>query len=305
MTNVQTILERFDALNIWRRRDQRAPHKPLLVLYALGRWQAGQAVLPFPQVEVALATLLERFGPSRKTHDVRDPFWRLQRDGVWIVNLPLGSKGQGRVEPPTLGTLRSAGVYGEFSSDVQAALATHAEIAGQIAARLLGCHFPPTLHPAILAAVEFDAAEIVIDRSLGLVARRDRQVQTEFRLRMLRAYDERCAFCGLDLRLGGQPVALEAAHIFWHKHGGPSVESNGLALCALHHGLFDFGAFTINDGLVIVSPQADGTTGFAATLADHHGRPIRSPQQPEWRPEPKHLEWHGREVFKSEAKHLA
>jgi hypothetical protein len=32
------IVRQFDRLNIWSRGGQRAPHKPLLVLYALGRW---------------------------------------------------------------------------------------------------------------------------------------------------------------------------------------------------------------------------------------------------------------------------
>ena len=30
------ILTRFDDLGTWKQGDQRAPHKPLLVLYALG-----------------------------------------------------------------------------------------------------------------------------------------------------------------------------------------------------------------------------------------------------------------------------
>ena len=34
----------------------------------------------------------------------------------------------------------------------------------------------------------------------------------------------------------------------------------------------------------------------------YHGKPIRDPQHPDWRPEPAHLEWHGREVFKGEAR---
>ena len=32
---------RFDGLTVWKQGDQRAPHKPLLVLYALGLWQGG------------------------------------------------------------------------------------------------------------------------------------------------------------------------------------------------------------------------------------------------------------------------
>jgi enterochelin esterase family protein len=80
---------------------------------------------------------------------------------------------------------------------------------------------------------------------------------------------------------------------------------NGLALCVLHHKTFDFGAFTVREGVRLVSDQADGTTGFQEALMDDHGKPIRDPQHPDWGPEPKHLDWHGREVFKGAARHRA
>jgi hypothetical protein len=35
----------------------------------------------------------------------------------------------------------------------------------------------------------------------------------------------------------------------------------------------------------------------------YYGKPVREAQHPDWRPEPGHLEWHGREVFKGEARH--
>jgi putative restriction endonuclease len=40
-------------------------------------------------------------------------------------------------------------------------------------------------------------------------------------------------------------AGLEAAHIKWFQAKGPDIEANGLALCALHHKVFDLGAFTI------------------------------------------------------------
>ena len=100
-------------------------------------------------------------------------------------------------------------------------------------------------------------------------------------------------------------IALDAAHIRWHQVGGPDEESNGLALCVLHHKTFDLGAFTVREGVLLVSDQATGTTGFQEFLMAHHGKLIRPPQRPDWRPEPRHLEWHGREVFRGEARHFA
>ena len=119
---------------------------------------------------------------------------------------------------------------------------------------------------------------------------------------MLRAYEYRCAVCGFDVRLGSVSIALDAAHIRWHQAGGPETESNGLALGVRHHKTFDLGAFTVSDGILLVSDQANGTTGFQETLMAYHGRPIRDPQHPDWKPESRHLEWHGREVFKGQAR---
>ena len=86
----------------------------------------------------------------------------------------------------------------------------------------------------------------------------------QFRRRVLVAYEYRCAVCGFDVRLGSVSIALNAAHIRWFQAGGPDEESNGLALCVLHHKTFDLGAFTVRpDGVLLVSDQAHGTEGSA------------------------------------------
>ena len=75
--------------------------------------------------------------------------------------------------------------------------------------------------------------------------------------------------------------------------------SGGLALCALHHKLFDRGAFTISDKTkVIVSETAHGTHGMDEWLLAFHGKDIRPPQRPSYYPEPKFVNWHVKEVFK-------
>ncbi len=85
MMDNEQFVRRFDDLSIWRQGDQRAPHKLLLVLYALGRWQSGQKEVTFRQVEPDLTLLLREFGPPRKSDHPEQPFWRLQRDGVWVI----------------------------------------------------------------------------------------------------------------------------------------------------------------------------------------------------------------------------
>src|SRR5215471_11796946 len=52
------VLQQFDDIGIWKQGDQRAPHKPLLVLYALGRWQQGKSEVTYSEAEPALTALL-------------------------------------------------------------------------------------------------------------------------------------------------------------------------------------------------------------------------------------------------------
>ena len=62
-TSDSQLLERFRAIKTWKRGDQRAPHKPLLILMALGRIQQGEdRLVPFQDMEEPLETLLRRYG---------------------------------------------------------------------------------------------------------------------------------------------------------------------------------------------------------------------------------------------------
>lgn len=96
------------------------------------------------------------------------------------------------------------------------------------------------------------------------------------------------------------PAGLEAAHIHWHTAGGPDVEPNGLSLCALHHKLFDLGAFTIEpaEHRVLFSQHAiSGERGLTGVLA-HHGKPLLLPTEKQHRPGPEFLTWNRQNVFK-------
>jgi putative restriction endonuclease len=179
---------------------------------------------------------------------------------------------------------------------VRAAFSADPGLVAQIAGRLLDQHFPDTIHADILASVGLSLRPDVSGEH-----KRDPQ----FRQKVLVAYEWRCAVCGFDVRLGSVSIALDAAHIRWHQSGGPAHENNGLALCVLHHKTFDLGAFTVDhEGMLLVSDQANGTAGFEEALLRYHGKPVRSPQRPEWRPAPCHVDWHGREVFKGTPRHV-
>jgi putative restriction endonuclease len=243
-----------------------------------------------------MTRLLKEFGPPRRSYHPEYPFWRLQNDGVWVVHTT------GALTPPQGNTdakksnLLSKNAVGGFTPEVQAGLRSDPALVSEIAVRLLENHFPESIHPDIVAAVG-----LVLGVDKAAAKKRDPQ----FRQRVLTAYEYRCAVCSFDVRLGSVSIALYAAHIRWFQAGGPDNESNGLALCVLHHKTFDLGAFTVNrDGVLLVSDQAHGTDGFEEALMRHHGTAVRPPQRQEWMPAPASLDWHAREVFKGAAREV-
>src|SRR4051812_42094938 len=88
MTN-EEILKAFDGIRVWQRGDRRAPHKPLLILLALGRLARGEKPsVEFSEIEEKLGRLLEEFGPSGSNMSRNYPFWHLKTDGLWHLTGP-------------------------------------------------------------------------------------------------------------------------------------------------------------------------------------------------------------------------
>lgn len=104
--------------------------------------------------------------------------------------------------------------------------------------------------------------------------------------------------CGFKGFLDRTLVGVEAAHIKWHQAGGPDSHPNGIALCALHHKLFDRGMITFSPaGTIVVSECAHGSAMFAHLVSDFHGRMVSIPHRDEYRPAEDYLAWHVSEVF--------
>ena len=69
------FLEKIERINVWQRGGERAPHKPLLLLLALGRILRMEARLAsYQQIETRLTDLLKNFGPPRKAWHPEFPF---------------------------------------------------------------------------------------------------------------------------------------------------------------------------------------------------------------------------------------
>lgn len=287
------VLARLSSLRRHSRGGKRSPHKPLLVLLALGRLTTtGTSTLFWAADAGKLADLIRDFGPPSTTQPAQAaayPFTRLRSDGIWTLDRDVPMD---RVQP-----LSTEEIAGRLDPRLERALRDPV-LAAAAARRLVESEFPPTVAPDVLTAVGMDP-----DTVLGIAdtsaPRRHRR--SSWPASVLQAWDRQCAFCGFDGQLGAATVGVEAAHIRWFAFDGPDTPDNGLALCSLHHKLFDHGVLGLNHDLrITVSAKFTSRTTTGRTVYQLHERPL-DPRPGATPPAAAHITWHTREVFKSPA----
>lgn len=292
-------LERVSRLRVWTRNGIRAPHKPLLLLYALGRLQRqGHNVpIPFAEAEAPMQALLDEYGPPNPTHPGY-PFHHLTSDGLWTVVTRAGVGSPGA----SAAILREAEAVGALDSRFAQALLGEPGLLTQVARLLLDANFPPSLHDEIAATAGLTLYPVIegAPRVIGQMRRRD----PAFRAEVLLAYEARCAVCGWDGHLAGAPAGVEAAHLRWFNVGGPDTVDNGLCLCSLHHLLLDRGALGITGARTLAVSLRFVAQGEMAKRMVYGlvGKPLERPQGGHPLPSVEHITWHTRQVFRGPAR---
>jgi putative restriction endonuclease len=268
------------------------------LLYALGRLQSvGSSTISYEEAEPRLAELLRDFGPARSTTPAY-PFHHLQSDHLWVVTAYGPDPGASPAR------LRASGATGSLDAKFEAALLADPPLIALVARELLDENFPVSLHADICTSVNLDLESLEIEAARAHARELRRRRDPAFRERILVAYEYRCSMCGYDGRLGATAVALDAAHIRWWAFDGPDTVDNALCLCSFHHKLLDRGVLGVDtDHRVTVSAHFVGRGRAAEELVLRLvDEPLLSPQPGNRLPDPSHVEWHTREVFRSPAR---
>lgn len=284
------------SIRMWQRGAQRAPHKPLLILYSIGRLLSGKPrMTAFEEMLDPMKQLLLEFGPPRKHCHPEYPFCRLVNDGIWELHGIENATRRKSNTDFTRKSLINSEVEGGFPEEVASCIQNNQTFCRNLIDNLLQENFPDSMHDDILLATELSK------RILQMKSSRD----PAFRECVLVAYEYQCAVCGFNVKLGIQPIALEAAHIQWHQAKGPDTEENGIALCSLHHKLFDRGVFSLDsEDRIVVSDKANGTCGVKEWLLRYHGKTMNQPTSRRYRPATEFKNWHIREVFRGRQRDL-
>ena len=299
--NKEELLSRYLKLQSWQSNGQRAPHKPLLLLWSLGRCIRGEPrLVSFREVDQVLSKLLKQYSPLKQHIHTEQPFWRLQKDQVWEVNHPeivtIDTKGN-----PSIRDLRENQISGGLLVPDYEFLNKNPDVALAIASSIVSSHFPDTLVDEVLSTTLGEVPDLVesdLEIKDEWVTFRQRRRDSRFRKLILPAYGVRCAVCEYSGAMDGKPIAIEAAHIKWHQAKGPAVIENGIALCSLHHRLFDKGAFTLQPDLKIVVSEKVSGTGVEKALGQFDGEVLPAPPlSMSHRPNTEYIRWHNNQVF--------
>ncbi len=151
LTNSE-ILKLFSGLKTWKSGLEKAPHKPLLLLLALGKCKnKGQRLLKYSEIEDELKGLLICFGKYRKSIKSEQPFWRLTSDQLWEIPdkklIHVNVSGD-----PSRRELIEKGIQGGFKEDIFKKLASDSNLFEQVVEILLRENFQGIYHDDIRLA---------------------------------------------------------------------------------------------------------------------------------------------------------
>lgn len=286
-------LEQLTALRQYQGDGRRAPHKPLLVLLALGQMAStGSSTMPWSVVQSRLGDLLAEFGTASNNgaSSAAYPFTRLRGDGVWQLSRDVPND--------NVGPLNSEPIDGHFTPEIEKELLESSEVFNAVARSLVESQFPLTIAPDVLTAVGLDPDSVFASTAAVVPINESRKRDANWRRQIVAAWDRSCAICGYDGALHGAPVGIEAAHIRWFNFGGPDSLDNGLALCSLHHKLLDRGAMGLDEsGAIFISDAFSAVGDVGRAVYSLHGRELR-PRPGTALPAAEHVLWHRQEVFK-------
>ena len=290
------------------RRDSRqryglAPHKPLLLLLVLKLYKEELIDIPFAVIDRDLTGLLREFCISEAAEKSPEvPFWHLRNDcagKLWEVEIPkkvrFARRPDGKRGRPLIADLRKYGGQGRLKAEVITLLRKNKHLCDRLITVILDTYFDESQHSRILEMLRINKS------------RADADAQAiEFRKSVFFAYDSRCAICEFSVSMGNALIGLDAAHIKWKTLDGPDLVTNGIALCANHHRLFNRGAFSLKGPEENYSVLIAKNVNFSDELAKSRQNILRFnlPLHRKDNPEPEFLEWHRDVVFERNTTNL-
>ena len=281
---------RLGAINVYRRGEQRASHKPLFLLLLLSRLQQGlPRLVGFVDVRAKLGEALQLYAPRVAGVNPHYPFWRLQNDDLSEVIYHGELRIRQSNNDPTVSSLIASEAKGGLLEADFDLLKGDLDLQSLAVRKILDAHFPQVIHGDV---VNFFGLR------LNTPHRDDHSSYGDFFSAVIDAYMGRCAVSNLSLAYRGRSVGLDATHICWPQIGGNDAISNGIAMTSLHARLFHLGIFTITPGHEIQVCGGGRFSDECESIGLKNGRKMNLPTDESKHPSIEALRWHNKSVFR-------
>lgn len=286
------FFSRLSSLRVHCKNGDRAPHKPLYLLYLLASIEQGSPRMhPFKDVESRLAEAIRRFGKNTKSAHPEYPFCRIKNDELGEVIPSEWSKSElrgGEKEPKKSALLAREACGGLLLSDYDH-FVSNSDSVRRACHKILDDHFPVSLHEEIMYFFGFSFGKTQ-EETLGteLVRIRDKA---------FKVYGHRCAISGYSGPMGLGNAGLESAEILWLNHGGAVQTPNIIVMTTFHRKLFHLGAFSLDEEYRIL--LSEYLQDQPSNLGLESGRKVYLPKDRSDYPSLACLNWHRSKVFKS------
>jgi putative restriction endonuclease len=296
----------------------RAPHKPLLLLAVLDLFAQGSIKSNFIELTTELVELFglywHKIRPPSQRGYITYPLYYLKSEGFWHLVARPGKEPALQAYRPNAGLAAlQAVVLGARLDEALYELLCIEESRHLLRAVLIQTYFAPELHQALMeqSAVNAEAylySEELLQQahaaSLKEIAGPENAYRPAgrdqgFRRAIVKAYDHRCAICGVRILTADGHTAVAAAHIIPWSVSHNDDPRNGLALCHLCHWTFDKGLVAFSDRYQVkTSPQLAGQPNLPGHLLTMSGRSLIGPGDAALWPFVDSIRWHRRVVFR-------
>jgi putative restriction endonuclease len=273
------------------------PHKPLLLLAALGLIDEGLATPErIPWCQELRDRFSARFLLVRKHNDQNtpeNPFYYLQTQGFWQAWIEEGNSRHKLQTTPLVNQLGK--VFARFTGGFEHLAAIPAT--RQLFREALVARYFPWSGDILIADSSNPQSSIVTHQSNLQVADEPAEFgrTPAFRRKILEIYDHQCAACGLRIRLasGNDVSFIDAAHLIPFAESRNDHPTNGLALCKNHHWAMDRDLIApATDHHWHVSKFIDPRrSNGERELADLAGKSLLLPKDPAFHPDAEELLW--------------
>lgn len=280
------------------------PHKLLMLLAVLDLFDARRLQENRIHFDPSLIELFEDYFRAVAKDDdwfqPGPPFFHLRSSPFWHLQAKEGREQEYAALKTSGGGSRRIVdnvAYAYLSDDVYSLLLEKTS-RDEIRLFILDAFFDPQERDLLMGVVRAHHAISETERSLEDGQLRESSEgeyavrSVAFRRVVLRAYEYRCAACGLKIVLPDLPSPVEAAHLIPWSESHDDTPQNGIALCKLHHWALDVSLIAPSFGFRWkVSALLDARRDSERELTRLAGRQLLLPQPSLYHPKRDALEW--------------